>query len=87
MRRSHWHVRITRRYQFYYTLNDFVAGVLFVIGSALFFRESTQYTATWMFLVGSVLFTVRPFINMLRNIHLQSLPDDSDVQSEKNNQG
>ncbi|MEM6304356.1 MAG: YrhK family protein [Pseudomonadota bacterium] len=49
-----------------YTFVDFLAAVLFVIGSVLFFSEATTYLGTWLFLVGSVLFGMRPTIKLWR---------------------
>ncbi|WP_339899224.1 YrhK family protein [uncultured Gilvimarinus sp.] len=65
------HIKISSRYDFFYALNDLVAGILFVVGSVLFFKSSTEYAATWLFLIGSILFTARPAIRVIRNIHLQ----------------
>lgn len=61
---------IRRRYETLAIANDFLAGVTFVLGSVLFFSEATTYAATWMFLVGSVLFLLRPAIRLSRRIHL-----------------
>ncbi|WP_120501838.1 YrhK family protein [Roseovarius sp. EL26] len=49
-----------------YTIVDFSAAALFVIGSILFFSEATTYVGTWLFLVGSVLFGLRPTIKLYR---------------------
>ena len=65
------HIEISSRYDFFYAINDLLAGVLFIVGSVLFFKAETEYAATWFFLVGSVLFTVRPAIRVVRNLHLQ----------------
>lgn len=70
------HSEVWRQYEILYHVNDFVAGLLFVVGSVLFFWESTQRTATWMFLVGSILFTLRPGIRLMRDLRLTRLPDD-----------
>lgn len=51
-----------------YTIVDFSAAALFVVGSALFFSSSTTYAATWLFVVGSVLFGFRPTIKLVREI-------------------
>ncbi|SLN11753.1 hypothetical protein ROA7450_00111 [Roseovarius albus] len=49
-----------------YTIVDFSAATLFVIGSILFFNEETTYVGTWLFLVGSILFGLRPTIKLYR---------------------
>ena len=38
------------------------------IGSILFFNEATTYLGTWLFLIGSVLFGMRPTIKLIREI-------------------
>ncbi len=69
---------IRQRYETLSIVNDFFAGLLFVVGSVLFFSESTTYLATWLFVVGSVLFVARPAIRLTRRFHLRRYhPDDS----------
>jgi len=68
------HRALTRNYEILYHVNDFVAGLTFVIGSLLFFSASTEYVGTWLFVVGSILFTLRPGINVARDLHLTRLP-------------
>ena len=46
------------------------AAVLFLVGSVLFFWEETQFAATWMFVVGSLFFCVKPTLRLTREIHL-----------------
>lgn len=70
------HVELTRRYEIFYHVNDFIGGVTFVVGSVLFFWSSTEYAGTWLFLVGSILFTLRPAINVARDFHLARLPPE-----------
>jgi len=43
-----------------------LAGLLFVIGSLLFFREDTTIVGVWFYLIGSIGFTVRPAIHLWR---------------------
>ena len=61
--------RIRKMYFWAHLFADFAAGLLFVAGSWLFFSESTVYTATWMFLVGSVFFAIQPTIRLVHEIH------------------
>ncbi|WP_298803158.1 YrhK family protein [uncultured Pseudokineococcus sp.] len=72
------HLRIGRdelvlrqRYELLSILNDVLMALWFVIGSILFFWESTTYAGTWFFLVGSLQFLARPAIRLARKIHLQ----------------
>lgn len=64
------HREIYAFYALAYTIVDFSAAVLFVVGSVLFFSSATTYAATWLFLIGSILFGVRPTITLLREIAL-----------------
>ena len=74
--------RIYACYAIAYTVVDVAAAVLFVIGSILFFRESTTNTGTWLFLIGSVLFGVRPCISLVREWHLLRIGDYGDLAAE-----
>jgi hypothetical protein len=69
------HLEIYWRYQVVRTAVDFGAAVCFVVGSVLFFWERTTLAATWFFLIGSVLFAVKPTVDMVRAAHLRRLPD------------
>lgn len=62
---------IRQRYETLSILNDTVAALMFIVGSALFFSPSTSYAATWLFLVGSASMLIRPAIRLSRRIHLR----------------
>lgn len=64
------------------TLVDFLAALLFLIGSFLFFDESTTYVGTWLFVVGSVLFGLRPTIKLYRELRYLQLGDYEDILGE-----
>lgn len=64
---------IGQRYEFFYTLNDIFIALWFIIGSILFFTESTVTIGTWLFLIGSIQLLIRPIIRIVRNIHLKRL--------------
>jgi hypothetical protein len=70
------HLEVYWRYQVVRTGVDFGAALCFVVGSIFFFSDSTTLLATWFFLVGSILFAVKPTIDMVRSVHLGRLPDD-----------
>lgn len=61
--------RIRQIYFWAHLFADFAAGFLFVVGSWLFFSESTTYIATWMFLIGSVFFAIQPTISLVHELH------------------
>ncbi|TDE26352.1 YrhK family protein [Actinomadura sp. 6K520] len=62
---------IRRRYETLSIANDFGAALLFLVGSALFFPESTTFAAKCLFVIGSVMFLMRPTIRLSRRFHLQ----------------
>jgi hypothetical protein len=67
--RSPRHRRLYAVYEILFTVADFAAAFLFIIGSVLFFDEDTAYAGTWMFLVGSVFFALKPSIRVARELH------------------
>ena len=73
------HKKIYAYCELAYTIVDFSAAALFVIGSILFFSASTTYVGTWLFLVGSVLFGLRPTIKLTREISYLRLGDYQDI--------
>lgn len=68
------HGSVYQRYEKLYDVIDALAAIAFIIGSALFFSEATQMPATWLFLIGSTFFAVRPLVHLLRDFHLARLP-------------
>lgn len=64
------HAEIYAAYELLFTIVDFAAAFLFVIGSILFFRESTTYVGTWLFLIGSIFFGLKPTIRLIREWRL-----------------
>ncbi|MTI46042.1 YrhK-like protein [Roseibium hamelinense] len=68
------HAELVRRYELYRTIVEFLAALTFVIGSVFFFYDSLIYAGTWFFLIGSILFAVRPTIRLLLELHLAHLP-------------
>ncbi|GGB23938.1 hypothetical protein GCM10011492_12300 [Flexivirga endophytica] len=80
---GHEELRIRGIYETLSITNDFLAGVLFVVGSILFFWESTTVTATWFFLVGSVLFVARPAIRLVRRLHLGRIAEGAPGESAR----
>ena len=82
--RSEEHKRIYAYCEVAYTFVDFSAAALFVIGSILFFGDATVYAGTWLFLVGSVMFGLRPTIRLVRELkYLQMDKLDQIVANKK----
>jgi hypothetical protein len=71
LRIGHEELEVRDRYEVLSIANDVLIAVWFVVGSVLFFFESTTVTGTWFFLVGSVQFLIRPLIRLLRRLHLR----------------
>ncbi|WP_232830426.1 YrhK family protein [Oceanicella sp. SM1341] len=61
--------KIYAAYEIAYTAVDFSAALLFLAGSFLFFREATQTAGTWLFVIGSVCFALKPTIRLVRELH------------------
>lgn len=74
------HARAVQRYELARTLVEFLAALAFIIGSVLFFYSSLQMAGTWMFLIGSILFAVRPTIRLMLELRLTSLPVPQEFQ-------
>lgn len=68
------HLTVYWRYQVVRTAVDFGAALCFVVGSTFFFFASMVRAADWLFLVGSILFAVKPTIDLIRSVHLRRLP-------------
>lgn len=65
--RSERNRRIYALYEIWYTAVDFAAAGCFVAGSVLMLAE-TRPAATWLFLLGSLLFAAKPTIRLLREL-------------------
>lgn len=61
-RRSH------RLHEIAYTLVDFMAAMMFIVGSIFFFYPDLQEPGTWLFLIGSILFGAKPTIRLSREL-------------------
>jgi len=61
---------LRKRYETFSIVNDILVAVWFVIGSILFFSDSTAPAGTWLFLLGSVELLVRPLIRLTRRVHI-----------------
>lgn len=78
-RRSPEHKRIYALYELAYTINDVGAAALFVIGSVLFFSAETTAAGTWLFLIGSLMFGLRPVIKLMRELKYLRMGDYDDI--------
>ncbi|TAM05255.1 MAG: hypothetical protein EPN71_02035 [Rhodanobacter sp.] len=62
------HERIYAIYEVWYTTVDFLAASLFLVGSVMFFWSSTQMPATWLFVIGSLCFALKPTLRLMREL-------------------
>ncbi|RYH04252.1 hypothetical protein EU805_02440 [Salipiger sp. IMCC34102] len=80
--KSHDHPRKKRIYATYelaHTVVDLMAAICFVVGSALFFFPAYETSALWFFLIGSILFAVKPTLRFSREVHLARIGDTGDL--------
>ena len=79
MRIGHDELVIRGRYEVISIVNDIMIGLWFIVGSVLFFFESTTTAGTWLFLLGSVQLVVRPLIRLHRRVTLGRIGASSGV--------
>lgn len=71
LRIGHQEIVLRQRYEVLSILNDIMVGLWFVVGSILFFYESTVTLGTWFFVAGSVELLIRPLIRLARHVHVK----------------
>lgn len=57
-------------FELFHTAVDFSAAICFVLGSVLFFFNSTETAAIICFVIGSVFFAAKPSIRLARELWL-----------------
>lgn len=62
--------RLTMIYKALYQLNDVILGLVFLVGSLLFFNSATTFSGTVLFVIGSIQMTIRPLITFAHDVHL-----------------
>lgn len=68
------HSELVRKYELYRTIVEFLAALIFIVGSVLFSFPALVYAGTWLFLIGLFLFAVRPTIRLMLEPCLANLP-------------
>ncbi len=81
IRKSPAHAQLYATIEIIYTLVDFTAATLFIIGSILFFSPSAMSPALWCFLMGSVCFALKPTLRLVRQLRYLRL-DKIDALAE-----
>ena len=72
-------LRVHAAFEIAYTAVDFGAALAFVVGSVLFFYEAWQTVATWFFVIGSILFALKPTLRLARELKLAAMGDVTDL--------
>lgn len=67
------HARLYATIEIIYTVVDFSAAGLFIVGSIMFFSPSAMTPALWCFLVGSICFALKPTLRMIRQLRYLKL--------------
>ncbi|WVP27867.1 YrhK family protein [Bacillus licheniformis] len=58
-----------KRYKVLHTLNDFLIGLLFLVGKLLLFLRELKPAGLWMFVIGSFQLLIRPTIRLVHDFH------------------
>jgi uncharacterized membrane protein YgdD (TMEM256/DUF423 family) len=66
-------------YQWIHLLVDFAAAAMFVVGSILFLQPGLERAGSWLFLIGSIFFAMKPTIRLLRVLHLRHLAREAEI--------
>ncbi len=77
---SDYNRKLYAAYEIAYTLVDFAAAILFVLGSVLFFFKPLETVAIWCFVVGSVCFALKPTIRVAREMRYVAVGDVEDAK-------
>ncbi|MGB2079599.1 MAG: YrhK family protein [Vibrio sp.] len=69
-------IKVYRRYEALGALNDLLIAIWFLIGSFLFLNQTLMESGTWLFIVGSAQFLIKPVIKLARLVHLNRYQAD-----------
>ncbi len=75
------HVVIQRRYEAVGAFNDFLIAIWFFVGSCLFLYDQWMHIGTWLFIVGSAQFLVKPTLKLISLIHVKRVYDNNNPQA------
>jgi hypothetical protein len=71
---SHEQLVVRRRYRALSIANDVLIALWFLAGSIMLLFPSWKETGTWLFIVGSAQFFLRPCIRLAHLVHLRRMP-------------
>jgi len=77
--KSDRHAALYAAYEIAFTVADFSAATLFVVGSVMFFWPSYETAAIWCFVIGSLFFLMKPALRLARELHYLSIGDVEDI--------
>ncbi|TGB02846.1 YrhK family protein [Halobacillus salinus] len=60
-----------KNYETWYTVNDFLLGVWFLVGSIFFYFEALKTWGVTLFVLGSLQMLIRPTIRLIHRFHLK----------------
>ncbi|GEN86188.1 YrhK family protein [Oceanobacillus sojae] len=63
-------LKVTSIYKLLYQINDVILGLVFLMGSIMFFKDSTMFAGTVLFVIGSIQMLIRPVISIVHDFHL-----------------
>lgn len=67
------HLTIQRRYEAIGAFNDLLIATWFLVGSFFFLNDSLMESGTWLFIVGSTQFLIKPLVKLTSLIHLSRI--------------
>ncbi|MGB5920326.1 YrhK family protein [Arcobacter sp.] len=67
------HFVLQRRYEAIGAINDLFIAIWFLVGSIFFLNDSLMQSGTWLFIVGSAQFLIKPLIKLLSLIHVSRI--------------
>ena len=73
---------IKQIYVILHMIADFMAAFLFLIGSILFLYPQWIILGTWFFIIGSLLFGIKPTLKLIHFFHLKRLFKKLKVKEE-----
>jgi len=85
--RSSAHEQVYATIEVIYTVVDFGAAGLFIIGSALFFSPEAKAPALWCFLIGSICFALKPSLRLIRQFRYLKLDKIDKLAQEEKTRG
>lgn len=74
---------IRQRYEVLSIVNDLLIALWFVVGSVLFFWDSTVGAGTWLFLLGSIQLMIRPIIRLHRRVKLRRITEGTPAETAR----